>query len=110
MISLCLNCTAKADCDGSIDSYCPIFLTAVERKKRILQAKINLYQAIEKQIDTEGPLLSSDIIKNYNVPRSLISAAVKSGILKTQRKRKGQFLYQIVGVDLDKLVNQKRFL
>lgn len=109
-IDLCLNCTAKTDCDGSIDKYCPIFLNAIERKKKVLQENVDLYVAIEKQIEIEGPLVSSDIMKEYDIPRSSVSAAVKSGILKTQRKKRGQFLYQIIGVDLDKLVNQKRFL
>jgi len=109
-IQLCLNCTVTADCDGNIGKHCPILLTAVERKKQALQERIDLYQAIEKQIETEGPLLSSDITKNYKVTQSLVTAAIKSGILLTREKRNGRFLYQIVGVDLDKLVNQKRFL
>jgi len=108
-IHLCLSCF-KADCDGTIDNLCPIATTAKERKKQALQAKIKIYTAIQKQLDSNGPMTTREIIQQYEITRSKINSAIHTGVLEVKRvdeikkEVRGKLSYWVVGVNFEKMI------
>jgi len=113
-IDYCLNCTAKINCDGTVDSLCPIFINRSETKKEVLKEKIEVYTALDEYLEFNGPMTTREIIDKYEIPRTKVNNAIRRGLLKARSLSKeekmaikggvrGRFAYLILAVDLSKL-------
>ncbi len=116
-VGYCLNCT-KTDCDGTVDSLCPIFLNRTEIKKEILRHKIELYIELSEYLEINGPMTTREIMDVFEIRRSGITRSIREGLLlarwlsKEEKKKirggaRGRFAYLVLAVDLDKIVARK---
>lgn len=113
-VNYCLNCTAKIDCDGTVDSLCPIFINRLDVKKEILYRKIKVYIALSNYLESNGPMTTREIMDIFDIPRTNLNKAIREGLLEARGLSKrekqeikggirGRFAYLVLAVDLSKL-------
>lgn len=116
-VDYCLNCTAKIDCDGTVDRLCPIFINRLDVKKKILQHKVKTYIALSDYLKSNGPMTTKEIVNVFNIPRTNINKAIREGLLqarwlnKKERQEikggiRGRFAYLVLAVDLNKVISK----